>query len=366
MKKKNSNVPLEDLKCWKRHNFEMFLAHLILCRRLRAGQISCETNHNLYNLALKTRSMERIGVTGAAGYIGSRVCYELKDTYDIVPVDNFYGGQVKEIDGIKIINADIQNLKTMEKLLNVDVVIHLAAISGVDECTPDPHLAYHVNVMGTETIGLICRKNSIPLIFPSSVAVLGNPTYFPIDENHPRTPVNWYGKTKKAACDALRVISEGSFPAYEFFMSNVFGVHSLSNTVVSRPNVISIFLDTAKRNEKLTVYRPGTQARNFLHVKDAARSYVLGVKSILEEDPEYKEFCIAGKESMTIIELAKIVSKKAEERGYNTEIIYTKNPRNETLVDRFDMNISKAEAELSFTPYLTVVHEIEESFKIKQ
>lgn len=307
--------------------------------------------------------MERIAVTGAAGYIGSKVCNELKNTYEIVPLDNFYRGHITDIEGIKVINVDIRNFKALEKLLQVNVVIHLAAISGVEECFADPTLSYYVNVVGTENVGLICRKNAIPLIFPSSVAVLGNPAYFPIDENHPRIPLNWYGKTKQAACEALKLISEGMFPVYEFLMSNVFGEYTVSDTLVSKPNVISIFIDAAKKNKKLPVYKPGTQARNFLHIEDVAQSYLLAVKHILEEEPVYKELCIGAKDSMTVNQVAKSVLKAAKKSGYNTEISHVKNPRKETIMNHFEMDISKTKDEIEFMPRLTVEYEIEKAFR---
>lgn len=307
--------------------------------------------------------MERIAITGAAGYIGSRVCHELKDTYEIVPLDDFSRGKIREIDGIKVIPANICDLNQLEPLRDADVVLHLAAISGVDECVNAPELAHHVNVIGTQNVGSLCRQKSIPLIFPSTVGVFGDPVYFPLDERHPRKPVNLYGKTKKSACEALRTVSEGVFPVYEFIKSNVFGVHTLNDEIITRPNVISIFINNAKRNESLKVYNPGTQARNFLHVEDAARSYVLGVGKIREEERVYKEFCIAGRESVTVRQLAEMICCKAEERGYSPDIMYVENPRNETLVSQFEVDTTKARSELGFTPQLIIEHEIERAFK---
>ncbi|MHA1886804.1 MAG: NAD-dependent epimerase/dehydratase family protein, partial [Promethearchaeota archaeon] len=70
----------------------------------------------------------KICVTGGAGYIGSRVVYDLiKAGHEVVGIDNFYLGQINEILGNKIINADIENLEQIEPLIKgCDAVFHLA------------------------------------------------------------------------------------------------------------------------------------------------------------------------------------------------------------------------------------------------
>ncbi|HEC88067.1 MAG TPA: NAD-dependent epimerase/dehydratase family protein, partial [Thermoplasmata archaeon] len=59
----------------------------------------------------------KILITGAGGYIGSRVCYELMKDHDIIPIDNFYSSQTDKINGNKILNVDIRNREALEKLL---------------------------------------------------------------------------------------------------------------------------------------------------------------------------------------------------------------------------------------------------------
>ena len=79
-----------------------------------------------------------IAVTGAAGFIGSRVVNRLQATnpeWDIVALDNFYLGQVRKIGDIEIQHVDIRNRDRLETTLDgADIVLHLAAISGVDDC----------------------------------------------------------------------------------------------------------------------------------------------------------------------------------------------------------------------------------------
>ena len=80
----------------------------------------------------------RVAITGAAGYIGSRVVVELQAAHpewELVALDNGYRGQVDAIGDVTIEHVDIRDRRRLEDALaGADVVCHLAAISGVDDC----------------------------------------------------------------------------------------------------------------------------------------------------------------------------------------------------------------------------------------
>jgi len=121
----------------------------------------------------------QIAITGAAGYIGSRVVKLLTDhhpDWEYVALDNFYLGDVRSIGDVDVEHVDIRNRSELEAALEgADVVLHLAAISGVDDCERNQDLAYDVNVTGTNNVAWFCRKTGAALVFPFSMAVLGDP-----------------------------------------------------------------------------------------------------------------------------------------------------------------------------------------------
>lgn len=309
--------------------------------------------------------MKTVGITGAAGYIGSRVCYELKDSYNIVPVDNFYKGTIHKIDGIDVFNADVRDKNMMEHLLDVDCITHLAAIPGVEPCNNVKELSYDVNVNGTRVIAEICKEHQIPLIFATTFGTMGDPQYFPIDEHHPRNPMHWYGQTKYHGEKIVTSAAQNHFPCYLLIKSNVYGVHHINDTAVFKPTVINRFVDAAKSDGEILIYFPGTQARNFLHVKDAAHSYLLAVNQILKEKPGVEAFCIATPEAVSIKEVAEKVVSIAKEYSFSPSVCMKDNPRTETLVEDFSINISKAKDNLGFSPRYTIEKAVREMLEDK-
>lgn len=299
-----------------------------------------------------------IAVTGAAGYIGSRVLVEFQEAHpgwELIALDNQYTGQVDSVGDVDIAHVDIRNRDRLEETLSgSDVVIHLAAVSGVDDCEKNPDLAYEVNVTGTNNIAWFCRKTGAALAFPFSMAVLGDPKSFPITADQSRDPLNWYGRTKWIGERSIEALADGSFPAHLFMKSNLYGEHIVDGTTVSKPTVINFFAGRALSGDTLTVYEPGTQARNFVHVVDVARMYVRSAERLLEDlasDTTGTElYEIASDEDLSVMHIAETVQRLAGvKRDIHIDIELVENPREgETMVEQFSVDTSKALAQLGW------------------
>jgi nucleoside-diphosphate-sugar epimerase len=300
-----------------------------------------------------------IAVTGAAGYIGSRVLVELHAQYpewDLIALDNFYLGDVRSVGDVDVQHVDVRNRDRLEDALDgADIVMHLAAISGVDDCEENQDLAYEVNVQGTENVAWYCRKTGAGLVFPFSMAVLGDPQAFPITVDHPRDPMNWYGRTKLLNERAIEDLADGAFPAHQFMISNLYGSHEIDGHRVSKGTVINFFVSRALAGETLTVYEPGTQSRNFIHVKDVARAYVRSAERMVEQldagETGVEKYELASDEDPSVHSVARLVRDiAAETAGFDPDVELVENPRgdDETLVDQFAVETTRAREELGW------------------
>jgi UDP-glucose 4-epimerase len=317
-----------------------------------------------------------VAVTGAAGYIGSRVLDRLQAAHpdwEIRALDNFYLGQVDAVGDVEIEHLDVRDRHRLEDALEgSDVVLHLAAISGVDDCEENPDLAYEVNVQGTNNVAWFCRKTGAAMAFPFSMAVLGDPESFPITVDLPRRPMNWYGRTKYVGERAIETFAEGAFPAHQLLKSNLYGEHEVDGEVVGKSTVINFFVGRVEAGEPLTVYEPGTQSRNFVHVKDIARSYVRSAERLLEQlaagETGSTAYEIAGTEDPSVMAVAEMVQRIArEELDEDPEVTLVENPRAaETLVEDFTVDISKSKSELGWEPEHTVEESIRELLRRRE
>jgi UDP-glucose 4-epimerase len=302
-----------------------------------------------------------IAVTGAAGFIGSRVVAELQDAHpewEITAFDNFYLGDVRQVGEVEVQHVDVRNRDRLEQTLDgADVVCHLAAISGVDDCEDNPDLAFEVNVQGTENVAWYCRKKGAALTFPFSMAVLGDPETFPISTDHAHDPMNWYGRTKLLGEHAVETMADGAFPAHLLLKSNLYGAHEVDGQRVSKGTVTNFFVSRALAGEPLTVYEPGSQSRNYVHVHDVARAYVRSAERLLEQrqsgETGAQRYEVASDEDPSVMEVAELVADIAEELGHGRPAVdLVENPRagEETLVDRFPVDTSRTREELGWEP----------------
>jgi len=304
-------------------------------------------------------------VTGAAGYIGSRVVALLQDEHpdwDVTALDNFYLGDVRQVGEVTVEHVDIRHRDELRDALSgADVVLHLAAVSGVDDCEDNPDLAYEVNVQGTNNVAWFCRRTGAGLAFPFSMAVLGDPSEFPITVEHPRDPMNWYGRTKLLGERAIDGFADSGFPAALFMISNLYGEHSVNDRRVSKNTVINFFVRRALAGETLTVYEPGTQSRNFVHVDDVARAYVRGAEHLCErletDDTGAERYEIASDQDPSVERIAGIVRDAAADvAGVDPPVELVENPRagEETLVGEFAVDTTRARDHLGWAPERTV------------
>ncbi len=145
-----------------------------------------------------------IGVTGAAGYVGSLLVRRLlHEKVNVVALDNFARPHnnslvaLLENKNFEFMKGDVSLPSDCVKFAQkVDAIVHLAAVVGVPECEKSAPLAFSTNFTGTENI--LAAKGDKPLVFASTGSVYGNIGKTCTEES-PTSPVSIYGQTKLEA-----------------------------------------------------------------------------------------------------------------------------------------------------------------------
>jgi UDP-glucose 4-epimerase len=224
-------------------------------------------------------------VTGGAGYIGSHMVKFLRARARPVAVlDDLSTGHRDAVpDGIPFLQASTADSAAVEKLLkdhSVQAVIHFAASSLVGESMSDPLKYYANNVGGTLGLLQAMRRAGVGrIVFSSTAAVYGEPERVPIDEDHPRQPVNPYGASKLAvermlddahAAYGLRSVSLRYFNAAGADREGMIGERHNPET-----HLIPLVLQAASgRRPAISVFgsdyptRDRTCVRDYIHVED--------------------------------------------------------------------------------------------------
>jgi UDP-glucose 4-epimerase len=243
--------------------------------------------------------MINVLVTGGAGYIGSHCCKELYNNgHNPIVFDNLVYGHSKNVKWGAFYKGDIGNAKdlgTFFKKYKIDAVIHFAAYAYVGESIADPQKYYLNNLQNTINLLLfILKKNIKYFICSSTCATYGNPNKIPIDEDHPQTPINPYGRSKKMIEEILEDYNRAyglKFIGLRYF--NAAGADpegELGEKHNPETHLVPLVLDVAAGKSKAikvfgTDYdtKDGSCVRDYIHVTDLAKAHVLALERLLNE-----------------------------------------------------------------------------------
>lgn len=241
----------------------------------------------------------RVLLTGGIGYIGSHTAIVLSQLgHQVVLFDNLSNSsdvvleKLAHITGkhFPFIRGDVCDTKLLKDTFashNFDAVIHFAGLKAVGESVEKPVDYYVNNVQGTISLLQAMQAQQVKtLVFSSSATVYGQPQYLPLDENHPTSPTNPYGRSKLHIEEMLKDV-ESSDPEWRVACLRYFnpiGAHQ-SGLIGENPNGVPNNLMpyiaqvvTGQRTE-LNVFGDdyptpdGTGVRDYIHVMDLAEGH---------------------------------------------------------------------------------------------
>jgi nucleoside-diphosphate-sugar epimerase len=250
----------------------------------------------------------KILCTGGGGFIGSH----LVDTLlfygnKVVVIDNFSVGKRTNLPKHKdltVIEGSIL-FDQEEHFKDIDIVFHLAAVTRPQESILDPILFEEVNVIGTLNVLNWCVKNKVKrFIFASSTALYGIQHNLPTPETAIPNPMSPYAVTKLTGemyCELFYKLHGLEYNIVRPF--NVYG--SRQNPKGGYAAAVSKFIDNMIKGKKSEITGDGTQARDFIYVKDVAELFwILGCVT----DTVNEVFNAGSEESTTINEIYDMIS----------------------------------------------------------
>ena len=222
--------------------------------------------------------MQKVIITGGAGYIGSMLSTKLLDLgYHVTVIDllKYDKGSLNHLyfyKNFELLREDVRKKDLIKKLIRkFDFIITLAALVGAPLCQKFKKDAISTNF---GTIKTLCKfatkKNKIIYLTTNSGYGIGEKNKF-CDENSPLNPISLYGRTK---CDGEDLVRLKVKNYVCFRLATVFG-HSYR---MRSDLIVNNFVYTALKKKKLTLFEPHFR-RNFIHVRDVANAIIFTMKN---------------------------------------------------------------------------------------
>jgi len=261
----------------------------------------------------------KIFIIGGAGYIGSHmVKIAHKAGHNVITLDNLSTGHQDAVLYGEFELCDILDTSKLDKLFKKykpEAVMHFSAYSLVAESMTDPYKYYNNNVSGTlSLLKVMIDNNCMKLIFSSSAAIFGNPKYIPIDEDHPKDPINPYGKSKLMVEEILKDFESAYGLKYLTFRYFNAAGHDPEGELSERHNpethLLPIIMQAVNgQRDSVSIFgndydtNDGTCVRDYIHVNDLANSHLKGLDYLNQSESSSAEFNLGNGSGFSVKEV---------------------------------------------------------------
>ena len=226
---------------------------------------------------------KRIFITGGAGFIGTTLASKLIAKNKIVIYDNFSRNALKNTElenhsNVEVVNGDVLDLSGLKDAIKgADIVIHMAAVAGIDTVIKSPVTTMKVNLIGTYNVleaAMTLDKVERFLDFSTS-EVFGSYAYKSEEKDstnlQPVGEARWVYATSKLAGEHLAhsYSNEFGLPAISIRPFNVYGPGQVGE------GAIHIFVKRAINNETIEIHGDGDQIRSWCYIDDMIDAVLL-------------------------------------------------------------------------------------------
>lgn len=311
-------------------------------------------------------------VCGGAGYIGAHMCMQLAASgHSVTVFDNLSTGHAEAVRWGELIEGDLlvkDDLKRAFKQRTYSAVMHFSAKSLVGESMLHPELYYYNNVSGTlNLLDAMVQHDVKTLIFSSSASVYGTPAYSPIDEQHPKVPINPYGRSKLMvetmlsdfdAAFGLRSVSLRYFNAAGADPGAVIGEDHATETHLI-PNVLRSVLQPSTYPLKIFGNNydtpDGTCIRDYIHIVDLCDAHMKAL-DYLKQGGKTEAFNLGNGKGFSVLDVI-----NAAQRVTGQDINYSIQARRPGDPAVLVASATKAKDILGWAPEYTELNKIIET-----
>jgi UDP-N-acetylglucosamine 4-epimerase len=309
----------------------------------------------------KLKSKNNWLITGVAGFIGSNLAKVLLECNQrVIGIDNLVTGKKNNLQSFInkknfiFLKKNILNLRHEHiSEYDIDYVVHLAALSSVQQSFKKKNFFYKNNIEGFRNIKKLSLDINVKkFIYASSSSVYGN-SELTNSESQKLKPLSPYAFTKLInEKDSLKKnkISQTVFVGLRLF--NIFGKNQNFNSPYSA--VLIKWINLLKRGKKIQIYGNGKNLRDFCHVNNVIYAIVLVINKKFKNNKIYN---VASGKSISLNSLSKILIKYfGQKNKISNSIAYTNAKEGDIIYSK--ANLNKIKKEIKFSPIFKLENEI--------
>lgn len=295
---------------------------------------------------------KKVLLTGGAGFIGTRICKLLCENNEILIYDNLNRNSIKNTNlldktNVKLVQGNILDFNYLKSVIDgfrPNIVIHLAAVAGIDTVIKNPVTTMKVNMIGTYNILEAVKNLKLDRFIDFSTSEVFGSYAYKVDEQHttnlaPVGEARWTYSVSKLAGEHLThsYYKEYGIPSVSIRPFNIYGPGQVGEGAIHQ------FVLKAIRNEQMQVHGDGDQIRSWCYIDDFVDGIML---CLTKEEAIGNSFNIGNpRGTITISMLAHLIKRIADSKS---EIVYV--PKNYVDVELRIPNIEKAQKLLGYKP----------------
>ncbi|MCP4077557.1 MAG: UDP-glucose 4-epimerase GalE, partial [Gammaproteobacteria bacterium] len=263
-------------------------------------------------------------VVGGAGYIGSHMVKMLSQAgHHVVTLDNLSTGYRDAVKYGEFIEGDIADSLMLDKVFTAtafDGVMHFASYIEVGESVIDPGKYFRNNFSNTlNLLDAMVRHNVKNFIFSSTAAIFGEPEYVPIDESHPKNPINPYGKSKLMVEQALDDYEKAhglqSVCLRYFNAAGADPDGELGERHNPETHLIPLILQAASgRRDAISIFgrdystADGSCVRDYIHIVDLCSAHLIALTKLVNGSGS-KRYNLGNGNGFSVVEVIEVVKQ---------------------------------------------------------